>query len=76
MIQPLPPNFGPPNNNSLNAPAAPVVGIDGRLYCPGRNADGTICRASLHRTRTPSACPQCLQPLWIEADLEQARVTR
>ena len=70
MITPRPPIYGPPNNNSRNAPAAPVEGIDGRLYCPGRNADGTICRASLHKTRTPPVCPQCLQPLWIEAGME------
>jgi hypothetical protein len=56
MIQPLPPIFGPPNNNSRKPPAAPVAGIDGRLWCPA-------CRGSLHRTRTPAACPECLQPL-------------
>jgi hypothetical protein len=63
MIAKTPPIYGPPNNNSRNEPAAPIIGIDGRMYCPGRHADGRICHAQLHRTRTPAACPECLQPL-------------
>jgi len=59
-----------PVNNSRNVPATPIPGPDGKLWCPGRNADGTICRASLHRTRTPDRCPECQQPLWIEVDME------
>ena len=51
-----------PLNNSRNAPAAPVAGIDNRLWCP-------TCRASLHKTRTPARCPECLQPLWIEVEV-------
>jgi len=71
-----------PNNNSRNAPAAPIKGIDARLWCPA-------CRGSLHRTKTPPVCPECLQPLWIEAmvyleprghvstkDMEQAGVRK
>jgi hypothetical protein len=52
-----------PLNNSRNVPAAPIPGPDGKLWCPGRNADGTICRAILHKTRTPERCPECLQAL-------------
>lgn len=61
--------FGPPSNNSLRPPAAPIVGVDGRLWCPE-------CRASVHRTRTPARCPECLQALIREAKPQaQARVT-
>jgi hypothetical protein len=56
MIATLPPIYGPPNNNSLREPVTPKVGIDKRLWCPA-------CKAQLHRTRTPAACPECLQPL-------------
>ena len=73
----LSPIYGPPNNNSRNETAEPVVGIDGRLWCPGRHADGTICHAQLHRTRTPARCPECLQALEprghvSDADLRKA----
>lgn len=56
MIATLPPIFGPPNNNSRCEPAAPIRGVDGRLYCPA-------CRGSVHKTKTPAACPECLQQL-------------
>jgi predicted amidophosphoribosyltransferase len=52
----IPSIFGPPNNNSRLPPAAPIVGVDGRLWCPA-------CRGSLHKTRTPARCPECLQAL-------------
>jgi len=41
-------------NNEDNPPTAPIVGIDGRLWCPA-------CRYQIHRTRTPERCPDCLQ---------------
>jgi hypothetical protein len=50
------PIYGPPNNNSLQPPVPPKVGVDKRLWCPK-------CLASVHKTRTPKACPDCLQPL-------------
>ena len=62
-----------PNNNSGNAPAAPVIGIDNRLWCPA-------CRGSLSR-KTPPRCPECLQALEprghvSSSDLEQAGVRK
>lgn len=44
------------SNNAGSEPLATIVGIDSRLWCPS-------CRGSLHKTRTPASCPECLQPL-------------
>ena len=72
MRSSVPPIYGPPNNNSRLPPAAPIVGIDGRLWWPA-------CRGSLHKTRTPARCPECLQALEprghvSDADLRKAGV--
>jgi hypothetical protein len=67
MIQSLPPIYGPPNNNSRNAPAAPIKGIDGRLWCPA-------CKGQLHRTRTPASCPECLQALEPAGHVQDADI--
>ena len=74
MTTPLLPIFGPPSNNSRNEPAALIVGIDGRLWCPA-------CRGSVHKTRTPYRCPECLQALEPRGhvstkDLEEAGVRK
>lgn len=53
---------GPAKTNECNPPQPPVVGIDGRLWCPAEN-----CHGSLHRTRTPERCPECLQEIERDA---------
>ena len=52
------------SNNSEKPAALPIVGVDGRKYCPA-------CKGYLSRTKTPPRCPECLQEIdRSEADSE------
>ncbi len=54
----IPSIYGPTANNANEPARPPVVGADGRKWCPA-------CRGSLHRTRTPARCPECLQKIEV-----------